>query len=245
MQSSAGSFLARSFEALGSAAGFLLRTTLLGYGPLLLLFFVLVERMEAPVADQPAGAALGCALMPLLLVLMAGLALVYVAQIWGMVETLRGHRPGVLESLGVAARSMIVVIGVGILSGLAVLGGLLLLVVPGIIAYCGLFVAFPAVLFENRGPLEALRSSWELTRGHRLSIFLAAAAFAIGGQILQHLLGGVGETLGELAWIALALDVVTQVAVALLQIALVAVVYHDLRQARGDFADEELAAVFA
>lgn len=55
--------------------------------------------------------------------------------------------------------------GVIVLNGLAIVGGLILLIIPGIYVLCRLLVCVPAALIENRGPRESLRRSFELTRG--------------------------------------------------------------------------------
>jgi hypothetical protein len=55
--------------------------------------------------------------------------------------------------------------GVIVLSGLAVLGGLLLLIIPGIYVGCRLLVSVPVALIEKRGPRESLSRSFDLTRG--------------------------------------------------------------------------------
>jgi uncharacterized membrane protein len=52
-----------------------------------------------------------------------------------------------------------------LLMGLTILGGLILLVIPGIFLMVRLsFVRFPVI--EGAGPIEAIKRSWALTRGH-------------------------------------------------------------------------------
>src|SRR5690606_382269 len=44
-------------------------------------------------------------------------------------------------------------------------------VVPAVVLACVLFVSIPAAVVEERGPLEAMQRSADLTRGHRLTLF--------------------------------------------------------------------------
>lgn len=58
------------------------------------------------------------------------------------------------------------VIGVNFLSGLGILVGLLLLVIPGVVALVRWSMAVPIVLSERNGAMNALRESWYRTEGH-------------------------------------------------------------------------------
>lgn len=62
--------------------------------------------------------------------------------------------------------------GVTILNGLAVLGGLLFLVVPGIYVACRLITCVPAALLEDLGARDSLERSWDLTRDNAGRSFL-------------------------------------------------------------------------
>lgn len=53
------------------------------------------------------------------------------------------------------------------------------LAIPYVVASCALFVALPAIAHEQEGAISAIRWSWRVTRGHRLSIFAASAALEL------------------------------------------------------------------
>lgn len=53
-----------------------------------------------------------------------------------------------------------------VLVGLAVVGGLILLVIPGIYIGMRLAVSTQALVVEGRRPTQAMDRSWELVRGH-------------------------------------------------------------------------------
>ena len=51
------------------------------------------------------------------------------------------------------------------------IGGFFLLITPGVIVFCMLYVATQAAVLERPGVRGALRRSRELTRGHRFEMF--------------------------------------------------------------------------
>lgn len=70
-------------------------------------------------------------------------------------------------------------LGATILTGIAVVIGLILLIVPGIIvAMMLLFVKF-IVVDRGMGPIDALKESARITKGHRLTLFLFVLAIAV------------------------------------------------------------------
>jgi hypothetical protein len=58
-----------------------------------------------------------------------------------------------------------------LVTSFAVLGGLLLLVIPGICLTVMWSVCVPVAVIERAGPRAALSRSWELVRGNGLSVF--------------------------------------------------------------------------
>jgi uncharacterized membrane protein len=79
--------------------------------------------------------------------------------------------------------SLLVVVVITLLA--AALGGLLL-IVPGVILYLGLVFAQFYVVDQNMGPIDALKASWEVTKGQRGQLFvfsLAAGLLAIAGYV--------------------------------------------------------------
>lgn len=80
-------------------------------------------------------------------------------------ELYLGRTTTIAESLRNISGDIWYLLGVTILTGLSVLGGFILLIVPGIYVACRLLVCVPAVLIEKRSPSEALSRSFELTKG--------------------------------------------------------------------------------
>ena len=78
------------------------------------------------------------------------------------------------------------------LMGLAIAIGLILLIVPGIIVAIGLCMA-PYILKDDKeiSAMDALKKSWELTKGHKSKLFWLGLSF-IGWIILSLLTFGFG-----------------------------------------------------
>jgi hypothetical protein len=101
-----------------------------------------------------------------LLQLLASAALTY-----GVVMELQGQRASMGSCIAVGLARFFPVLGVGLLTLLCVLGGLIALIIPGIIILCMLYVATPASVIERPGVMGALKRSRSLTENHRLEIF--------------------------------------------------------------------------
>jgi uncharacterized membrane protein len=57
--------------------------------------------------------------------------------------------------------------------------GFICLIIPGIILSLAFELVYPMAALENRGPVEILKRSYNMTKGHRLNIFLASLVFGL------------------------------------------------------------------
>lgn len=78
-----------------------------------------------------------------------------------------------------------------ILTGIVVIVGLILLIVPGVIAALALMFAPYLIVDRNLGPIEAMKESVRITKGHRWQLFLFALALGLL-NILGMLAIGIG-----------------------------------------------------
>ena len=104
-----------------------------------------------------------------------------------------GTAPGVNEAYRWSLNKIPKLALASFLAWVLTLAGLVLLIVPGIIASLAFFVVAPVAIFENVSPTDALRRSWELTKGHRWNIL--GASFVIGiliSAISAAMTGAVG-----------------------------------------------------
>lgn len=128
-------------------------------------------------------------------------------------------------------------LGAGFLMGLGVLGGYLLLIIPGIIFAIAWSQIFCVVILERRRAVDALRRSWEMTKGYRwtilgLNIIIVLIYYGLYFGVTMLSMGIVflipsGEILSSL--ITLILTLPLQMVYIPLQYALMVVIYYNLR----------------
>ena len=70
-----------------------------------------------------------------------------------------------------------------ILVGVIVIIGLILLIVPGVIAALALMFTSYLIIDKGRNPLEAIKESFRITKGHRMQLFILVVAL-IGINLL-------------------------------------------------------------
>jgi hypothetical protein len=234
----AGTILSRSFDVYKKAFGSIVLLTALMHLPGLVL-----QLANQGVAPRDATAnLLAQTVVRMLLGSVATGAVTY-----SVFMRLRGQTASALTALGVAFKRLLPMIGVALLAFLLMGFATLLLVVPGIIVYCMLYVAVPAVVVERPGVMGALSRSAELTKGYKMSIFLAALVLVVMSAVLGGFIGGVGVatmilTNGSHAFIV-AMWAVTVLTGGWMAVA-AAVTYHDLRVDKDGVQVDDLAAIF-
>ncbi|MBX0288220.1 hypothetical protein EGH22_17970 [Halomicroarcula sp. F28] len=125
-----------------------------------------------------------------------------------------------------------VVVG-GLVYGLAVAVGSLLLVVPGLLAYIAFLFMLPYVAVEDRNFVDALRSSYRLSKGNWLMlgvlllvvVGVSGGVGAVGGVVAGLLLP---PALGQLSLAAI------QSPASLFSLAVIAAAFDQLRGASDD-----------
>jgi hypothetical protein len=133
------------------------------------------------------------------------------------------------------------VVAAGILTYLLVALGTALLVVPGVYAACALTVALPAAAAERLGPVGAIRRSWALTDGSRLTLFFSGLVVSVVVFVANVAAQLAVAWLGPLGALVL---VPAQLVLLPLPMILAAVVHHELRVAREGGAAGDLGKVF-
>lgn len=172
------------------------------------------------------------------------------AIVHGAVMDLNGRKPTLIDCLGGGLRHFLAVLAISILMSVAVVLGLLFLIVPGVIMLLVWAVVIPAQVVENRGVFGAFSRSADLTRGHRLTIFLLLIVWLIVAMIIGAAVGGLAVALAANGNFQSAM--VTQVIVspisnalsAVISAAGVATLYAELRRAKEGVAPDQLAAIF-
>jgi uncharacterized membrane protein len=99
-------------------------------------------------------------------------AIATAATVFIVSESYLGRPLSAAEALSRAAPLLWRVITCSVLTGLLVMVGFLLFVIPGIVLVCGVILAFPVLVLEPGTTASgALSRSWALTRGSRWRIF--------------------------------------------------------------------------
>src|SRR5262245_53341998 len=209
--------------------------------------------------------AMGAPFLGVLLIFLLSL-LSQAIVLYGAFQDMRGRPVNLRESLAVAFRRLLPILGMVIVMALAlilvaVVGGLLIagvamlvgpvvgiiggivIMVAAVSLWTMWFVAIPACVVEQRGPVASLGRSSQLTKGHRWKIFgLALLLVLIGaviGTIFEYVLGAIGgfvaAMIGQLIW--------NGIWGAFYAIAVV-VSYRDLRTAKEGVDIDQIAAVF-
>jgi hypothetical protein len=170
------------------------------------------------------------------------------ALTYGAVQGIAGREIRIGAMLRVGLRRAWVLFVAAIAMALMVSAGLVLLLVPGIMIGCAASVAIPAAVAERKGPIEAIRRSFALTRGSRwavLGAFLVTALIAWCTSLIFNVLAQLAGNGGVVVHgFAILLVVVANLLVSALPTIVPAVAYHDLRVAKEGVDTSELVKVF-
>lgn len=89
------------------------------------------------------------------------------------------ERKGVASAAALADGRFIAIFGISILTGLGIMMGIILLIIPGLILAARWFLSVPAMFAEQSGGTEAIGSSWETTRPYVGSILALIIVIAV------------------------------------------------------------------
>lgn len=133
------------------------------------------------------------------------------------------------QSLGAGLRFWPLAFGVQLVTGLAVLLGLCLLVVPGVVLALRWLVPVPVMMTEGCSLGDSLRRSTALTDGVRWQLLALVLAWVIPFLLIPTLLIRSMASGGVPGWEVAAVDMAFDMAGALTSSAGIAIVYAELR----------------
>jgi len=177
-------------------------------------------------------------------------ALLQAALIHGTVSDLNGRPASLGDCLNTAFRHVLPLIGVSIATTVAVVVGLFLFVVPGVILALALCVSAPVRVVEGLGVFASLGRSGDLTRNHRGALLLLFVFYGVGFLVLEALVGAVAMAAmfslpgGASRGSELVVAPLLQTIGALVGAAGVASIYFELRTVKEGVGVEALAAAF-
>jgi hypothetical protein len=113
---------------------------------------------------------------------------------------LNDRKPTVGEALRLALGFFLPMLIANLLSGISMILGFILLIVPGIYLAIKFSLVGPALVSENiKSPVAALSRSWQLTKGNSLYIFAFYLIIGIVALIIYLVIVGLTGTLVSLA----------------------------------------------
>lgn len=174
--------------------------------------------------------------------------------VYAVYQGLSGQTVNFSESLAVALKRILPLLGVTFLTGFIVMFGYVLLIIPGIIFTLMLWVAVPICIVEKGGVGDALRRSKFLTDGYKGTIFFIVVVTGLIGGIFSGLQSGFGlllvtsgitESDPMIAQTVMALGSTAFTGISSAFSAVVVTVgYYSLRHEVEGVAVEDLATVF-
>lgn len=157
------------------------------------------------------------------------------------VDTLSEHDPKLGEMISLGFSKMLPIIMASLLATVMISVGLLMLVIPGILVMTALFVFVPAIVVENKGIMESLHRSRELTSGYRWQVFGAYFVVTIISNIVDKLI----EVVLGLESIFAVIVVFTVIVLTFgINSSLAASIYINLRRAKEGVDVSEISKVF-
>ena len=163
------------------------------------------------------------------------------ALVYGTFQELRGRHATIGECLSQGLSRILPVLGVALLVVIATLGGMVLLIIPGIIVATMLWVSIPVAVLEKPGVINSLKRSAELTKGDRWRVL--GIIFIM--NIIENILSKITEIVEvENVIVPLMLGIIVMALVGALEAVVTAVGYHDLRTIKEGVDIDEIAAVF-
>ncbi len=113
---------------------------------------------------------------------------------------LNDEKPTVGQALSLAMGFFVPMFIANLLSGMAVIFGLILLIVPGIYLAIKFSLLGPALVAENiKSPVAALSRSWQLTKGNSLNILAFYLIIGVVALIIYLVVVGITGALAALA----------------------------------------------
>ncbi len=160
----------------------------------------------------------------------------------GTYRQLRKEPASIGDSISVGFRCLGSVIATGLLVGARVVLFTLLLIVPGIMEMCKLYVAMPATVMEKIGAGDACARSATLTSGQRWTIFGIVFILGVIGGLISWVV--TSYSLEVSLWANLLVTWITTAVFSGVGAVAASVVYFQLRRSKEGADLQSLAAIF-
>jgi Membrane domain of glycerophosphoryl diester phosphodiesterase len=118
---------------------------------------------------------------------------------------------------------------VSIATGLMVVIGFILLIVPGVILLTRFTVAIPALVIEDRSGIEAIDRSWHLTKGHFWHVLGTVVVAALIAGVVSGIISTIGVVAGTSWFTGWVFGSIGEIIVAPFSALVSIILYLDLR----------------
>jgi hypothetical protein len=169
----------------------------------------------------------------------------------GTIVSLNGGNASFADCFATGIRNALPLTAITVLAALGIMGGALLLLVPGIIFSLMWAVIMPVRVAEHTPILQTFGRSAELTSGSRWSIFLLniiVGILAVALDLVIRPLAGVAVFSAATASVPVtlvALTALVRIVTYMVGATMVASIYYELRLVKEGVGPEQLAAVFS
>ncbi|WP_143748347.1 hypothetical protein [Mesorhizobium carmichaelinearum] len=171
------------------------------------------------------------------------IAILQTALIRAAIVDMQGEKPSPGDCLAVAIAMFFPVLLTSLVVTLAIVLGLVLLIVPGILLLLRWSVAMPVLIQERRNILDSMARSRDLTKESRWALLGLWLILILGGTLVgvvaPRLVVPLNFTFG------LIVEAVVKAAVTVLSSVAAAVSYVELRQLKEGTSVEQLAEIFS
>ena len=143
------------------------------------------------------------------------------------------------------------IIGLSILQSFAVGFGFILLIIPGFIVLAGLSLSAQTLVIERIGVTDAMKRSWELSKGHRMQIFGFLFLMGIVSGVADYILRTIflsNINLGNVRSVFMIYNISSTVVSALitpLTVCILILIYFNLRIKKEGFGLEHMVNQFS
>ncbi|HEY1877298.1 MAG TPA: hypothetical protein VGG66_07490 [Rhizomicrobium sp.] len=162
---------------------------------------------------------------------------------------LNNEKPNFGNSLSVAVKNFLPLVGIALLAGLGVMLGMVLIFIPGIILAMMWSVVVPVKIVEGTSINESFGRSRALTKGYRGRIFLLFLAYFVVAIVINIVIsllmaGTMLPKPGDINPAYLAFGWIVRVVLASITAVGVTSIYYELRLVKEGIGAQQMAAAF-
>ncbi len=183
-------------------------------------------------------------------------AILYIALSHNIYGFYNESAPSFRESWRRGVSRIWVTIGSSILFLMGAILGLIIFIIPGLLLVLGWYLITPIIAMEQKGPIDSLARSWNLSSGSKRWILLFFIVLVVISLIIQTVFSLIALPFGNqtlalleggttMFWILYAIGAaLSQIVILFLTVAGLTSIYYEIRDLKEGVGQERLSAVF-